>query len=73
MKLRESLKKEKLKKKMNNDNNKLEKIELIKSYLNDLDLNLKKIVNESIEEMKSVANKTDKENINKLLEDIKNM
>jgi len=58
---------------MNNDNNKLEKIELIKSYLNDLDLNLKKIVNESIEEMKSVANKTDKENINKLLEDIKNM
>ncbi len=58
---------------MNNDNNKLEKIELIKSYLNDLDLNLKKIVNESIEEMKSVANKTDKKNINKLLEDIKNM
>lgn len=58
---------------MNNDNNKLEKIELIKSYLNDSDLNLKKIVNESIEEMKSVANKTDKENINKLLEDIKNM
>ncbi len=55
------------------NNNKLEKVELIKSYLNDLDLNLKKIVNESIEEMKNVASKTDKENINKLLEDLKNM
>lgn len=56
-----------------NNLDKNKKIELIKSYLNDLDLNLQTIINEGIDEMKEIASKTDKEDIDKLIQDLKNM
>lgn len=59
--------------KSNIENDKIKKIELIKSYINDLDLNLKNIINESIEEMKQISTKTEKEDIDKILNDIKKM
>jgi len=57
----------------NQEKDKISKIELIKSYLNDLDLNLKNIINESIEEMKEVSSKTEKKDIDNILDDLKNM
>jgi hypothetical protein len=55
------------------EKDKIEKIELIKSYLNDLDLNLKNIIDESIKEMKEISSKAEKKDIDKILNDLKNI
>ncbi|MCF7794799.1 hypothetical protein K9M50_00355 [Patescibacteria group bacterium] len=57
----------------NQDKEKKEKIELIKSYLNDLDLNLKNIIDKSITEMTEISSTVEKEKINKIMNDLKKM
>jgi ribosomal protein L7/L12 len=52
---------------------KINKINQIKDYLNSLNLNLKKALNESHSKMQEVVRKSEEEKIKKVLEDLKNM
>ncbi len=53
--------------------NKIEKINKIKNYLEDLNLRLNSVLLESQGKMKEVVEKKEAEKINQLLEDLKNM
>ena len=52
---------------------KINKINQIKDYLNSLNLNLKKALNKSHSKMQEVVRKSEEEKIKKVLEDLKNM
>ena len=52
---------------------KMNKINQIKDYLNGLNLNLKKALNESNSKMQEVVRKSEEDKIKKVLEDLKNM